>query len=321
MGFTTKSRSISVRKRSPADLHRVLARAEESGVAAQIVTAGSLAEVDEAASFQGPGLFCTAGCHPTRASEVEAFNGGSQAYMDALAERIAAHKSKVVAVGECGLDYDRLHFAPADVQRRVFDAQLTLAERLHLPLFLHSRAAHSDLVAILAPRLAALRRALSVPETANEHSPGSVGVVHSFTGTKEEASELVGLGLFIGVNGCSLKSEENLDVVRSIPIERLMIETGTLLLTDAPWCDIRPTHASAAVLAAARNANPGSPTYERAKPEKWRADAMVKGRNEPCAIIDVALVVSQLKGVTLAELAEHTFNNTQKLFNLDLYNK
>ena len=48
---------------------------------------------------------------------------------------------------------------------------------------------------------------------------------------------------------------------------------------------------------------------------------MVKGRNEPCAIIDIALVVSQLKGVTLAELAEHTFSNTQKLFNLDLYNK
>lgn len=190
------------------------------------MTAGSLAEIDEAADIKGNNLFCTAGCHPTRALEVEQYASGVSAYMDALADRIVAHKSKVVAIGECGLDYDRLHFCPADVQRRVFDAQLELAERVRLPLFLHSRAAHRDFVSILAPRLAGLRRALSADDSGNEHSPGSVGVVHSFTGTTDEAAELVRLGLFIGVNGCSLKTAENLDVVRTIPIERLMLETG-----------------------------------------------------------------------------------------------
>ncbi|WFD34494.1 hypothetical protein MCUN1_001335 [Malassezia cuniculi] len=283
------------------DLEQVLARAEAAGVAAQIVTAGSLSEVDEAAAISGRNLFCTAGCHPTRAVELESYPGGAAAYVEALAERVAAHKHKVVAIGECGLDYDRLHFAPAEAQKRAFDAQLELAERLRLPLFLHSRAAHSDLVSILAPRLAALRRALAAEEPADEHSPGSVGVVHSFTGTKEEAEELVRLGLFIGINGCSLKTEENLQVVRSIPLTRIMLET--------------------AVLAAAREANPDIPPGpDRVKPEKWRADALVKGRNEPSAIVDVALVVAQLKGVSLAELAEHAFNNTQRLFALDLYN-
>ena len=92
--------------------------------------------------------------------------------------------------------------------------------------------------------------------------------------------------------------------------------------TDAPWCDIRPTHASAAVLAAAREANPDvAVQFDRVKPEKWRHDALVKGRNEPSAIVDVALVVAQLKGVSLPELADQAYKNTQCLFALNLYNK
>lgn len=124
-------------------------------------------------------------------------------------------------------DYDRLHFAPADAQKTAFDAQLMLAETTRLPLFLHSRAAHADFVQVLRPHLAALRRNGGVSGEPNADELGCVGVVHSFTGTADELRELLSLGLFVGVNGCSLKTAENLEVVRQIPLHRIMLETGT----------------------------------------------------------------------------------------------
>lgn len=116
--------------------------------------------------------------------------------------------------------------------------------------------------------------------------------MHSFTGTKEEMLRLVDLGLDIGVNGCSLKTEENLEVVRHIPLERIQIET------DGPWCEIRPSHASAKYLKDA------PPLPKAVKKEKWQKGCMVKGRNEPIAIAHVAHVIAKIKGVSVEEVCE-----------------
>jgi len=119
-----------------------------------------------------------------------------------------------VAFGEFGLDYDRLFLTPKDQQLKYFELQLDLAVELQLPLFLHSRAASEDFERLLGARLPNLPKK---------------GLVHSFTGTMEEMRRMVDMGLDVGVNGCSLKTEENVEVVQAIPLERLQIET------DGPW--------------------------------------------------------------------------------------
>ena len=119
-----------------------------------------------------------------------------------------------VAFGEIGLDYDRLFLAPKDAQLSTFELQLEAAIRVQLPLFLHSRAAGDDFERLIGKKLPHLPRK---------------GLVHSFTGTLEEMQQLVAMGLDIGVNGCSLKTEDNLAVVKEIPLDRLQIET------DGPW--------------------------------------------------------------------------------------
>lgn len=136
--------------------------------------------------------------------------------LDALKElaRTTAAEGHTVAFGEIGLDYDRLFMSSKDKQLKYFEAQLDVATELHLPLFLHMRAAAEDFERLLKPRLAKLPKG---------------GLVHSFTGSMEEMRSLVDLGLHVGVNGCSLKTEENLSVVKEIPLDRLQIET------DGPW--------------------------------------------------------------------------------------
>ena len=116
--------------------------------------------------------------------------------------------------GEIGLDYDRLHYAEKDTQLKCFRAQLDVAVQLQMPLFLHSRAAAEDFEALLKERLDELPKR---------------GCVHSFTGTLDEMKRIVDMGFDVGINGCSLKTEENIAVVKEVPLERLQIET------DGPW--------------------------------------------------------------------------------------
>lgn len=126
------------------------------------------------------------------------------------------------------------------------------------------------------------------------------GVVHSFTGTAEEAKELVDLGLHIGINGCSLKTAENIEVLRSIPLEWLMLET------DAPWCGIKRTHSGYA------SVKTEFPTVKR--PDKQVHGSCVKDRCEPCHIVQVAEVVAAAMEVPLEELSAVTTANADRVF-------
>lgn len=192
-----------------ADRGEVLGRARRAGVARAIVTGTSVAASVRALELADslPGLFATAGIHPHHASE---FDAHSRAALEPL---LAAER--VVAVGECGLDYFR-DFSPRDDQLEAFGAQLELAADTGLPVFLHQRDAHEDFLRLLT----AVRDRLSG------------GVAHCFTGGPDEARSYLDLDLHIGVTGwiCDERRGAALRAaVTRIPLDRLLLET------DAPY--------------------------------------------------------------------------------------
>jgi len=272
------------------DLLQVKQRAFASGVEKIIVTAGSLTEARDALALArtDPRLFCTVGVHPTRGDELlqgdDAKNYLGQLLKVAEEGSSSGH---VVAIGECGLDFDRLQFCSKESQRRAFELQFELAEKTRLPMFLHNRNTGMEM-------FECLRR--------HRHR-FTTGVVHTFDGTAEELARYLELGLYIGINGCSLKTEENLQVMAEVPLDRLMLET------DAPWCEIKPTHAGARFLKP-------SP-FASVKPEHRaadRAEECVKNRSEPCHIARVLEVVAGYRGLSPAAVAQHAYANANKVF-------
>eukprot|EP00898_Chlorokybus_atmophyticus_P001064 jgi/Chlat1/1959/Chrsp157S02269 len=272
----------------PPDLHRVLGRAWDAGVERIMITGGTLAESGEAleSAESDARLYSTVGVHPTRTLELENAPD-AESYLASLTKlaKEGAARGKVVAIGECGLDYDRLQFSPKEVQIRWFERHFEVAQSTGLPMFLHLRAAAGDFVEALQRNRDRFRG----------------GVVHSFTGTADEAQQLLSFpNVYIGINGCSLKTEENLQVLDSIPVERMMIET------DAPWCDIRNSHAGS------KHITTKWPVKAK---EKWEEGSTVKGRNEPCHIRQVLEVIAGHKQIkNVAGLARMLYENTCRLF-------
>ena len=197
------------------DLDAVLERARAAGVVQMVVTGASREHSPMALALaqQHPGfLYATAGVHPHHAVE---YTDECDAQMRAL----HAHP-EVVAVGECGLDYNR-DFSPRPAQRRAFERQLQLAADLAVdgvgkPLFLHQRDAHDDFLAMM------------------RNFDGRLGpaVVHCFTADRRELFDYLDRDWHIGITGglCDERRGAHLrELVRHIPAGRLMIET------DAPY--------------------------------------------------------------------------------------
>ncbi|KFG47195.1 hydrolase, TatD family protein [Toxoplasma gondii p89] len=196
-------------------------------------------------------------------------------HLSKLASLIEKNRDRVVAVGEIGLDADRTQFCDLETQKKYFELQLLLSRYFRLPLFLHMRDAEAPFCEILARR--------------RELWEAEGGVVHSFTDSLAALNSVLSLSpaLHIGINGCSLKTEENLQVVKAIPLERLHLET------DAPWCDIRPTHAGFAILTR-ELPSIAAEEKKKQKPQNWNPETQIKNRNEPCNIAHVARIVRQL---------------------------
>jgi len=245
-----------------ADRAAVMERARHAGVAQMIVTGSSVEGTTKSIELvrQHPGtLFCTAGVHPHHAADL------TDTALPELEQ--LARDAAVVAVGECGLDYFR-DFSPRDLQRRAFHWQLELASKLRKPVFLHQRDAHDDFLAIL-----------------REHQAGLAGgVAHCFTAGEKERDAYLELGLHIGITGWICDERRGLhlrDVVKTIPAERLMLET------DAPYLlprDLKPAPKSR--------------------------------RNEPHFLPHVARAVASARGETLEPLAAQVLQTTRRFFGI-----
>ena len=197
-----------------ADADEVISRARQAGVSQIIVTGTTVEESRRALDLAArhSGLYSTAGVHPHHAREC---NSGTISSLKVLLE-----DPRVVAVGECGLDFNR-NYSPHPAQEACFLAQLELGLALKKPLFLHSRDAH--------PRFAQVLKSAKV-ETA---------VAHCFTGGREELHAYLDLGLYIGITGwiCDERRGRHLvELVREIPHDRLLLET------DSPYLTPRDLH-------------------------------------------------------------------------------
>jgi len=192
------------------DRAQVIARARQAGVSTLILTGTSLAGSRRALELAhaDASSWATCGVHPHDARHAD-----SPEALRSLDE--LAREPRCVAVGECGLDFDR-DFSPRPIQELVFEAQLELAAALKKPLFLHERAAHARFAAILGRWRPRLRAA----------------VVHCFTGTGDELDAYLAMDLHIGITGwiCDERRGSHLrKLVKHIPAERLLLET------DAPY--------------------------------------------------------------------------------------
>jgi len=194
------------------DRDRVIGEAIRAGVSRMILTGTSVAASAAATelSLARPGvLFATAGIHPHHASEFDRHS------IDALGSLLA--NPGVVAVGECGLDYFR-DFSPRTDQRKAFEAQLELAASAGLPVFLHERDAHADMLHLLG-----------------RHRPSLAGgVAHCFTGDLAQLEAYLDLDLFIGITGwiCDERRGGPLRAaVAGLPLDRLLLETDAPYLT------------------------------------------------------------------------------------------
>lgn len=196
------------------DRELVLKRADEAGVKKILCVGTKQVSSDDAVSFAAKygGVYAAVGVHPHDAKDGWGLIG------DLAGADASQGNSKLVAIGEIGLDYYYSH-SPRHVQLEALQAQIEIAIRHDLPVIFHVRDAYDDFWPIF------------------DSFKGVRGVLHSFTDTQANLEEGLKRGLFIGVNGISTftKDEARKAMYNTIPLNRLLLETDSPYLTPVPF--------------------------------------------------------------------------------------
>ena len=238
------------------DRDALLSALPERGVALVVCPGCDLASSEQSVALAGryPFLYAAAGYHP------ENLEGVSLSDLDGV--RALCGHEKVVAVGEIGLDYYWVKTPEGRAfSRDMFDAQLSLAEELDLPAIVHDRDAHKDSLDIVRAH------------------PSARGVFHCYSGSIEDAKVLVDRGWMLSFTGnITFKNARRApEILRWLPLDRLMLET------DAPYM----------------------------APEPWRGR-----RCDSTMIARSAETVAQLRGLTREEVEDITLENGKRFFSI-----
>jgi len=212
------------------DIEGVVERAGKSGVVKMINIGTSLHRSREAVELAGrfPNIWASVGLHPQDAGEV----GEVGSAIDSLRE--LAKNEKVVAIGEIGLDYysaksekQKVTSKEKEAQKKLFIAQLKLAEELKLPIICHVRDAWDDFFTIIQN---------SKFKTRNSSVRA---VIHCFTGDEKIAEKLIKIGFYVGFTGFITFNQEKFEHIRQsavrVPLDRILIETDAPFLAPEPY--------------------------------------------------------------------------------------
>jgi TatD DNase family protein len=238
------------------DLEGVITRARAAGVGVMQTICTEMEEFDEVSGIaeRYDGVYCSVGVHPNE-SEVK-----NRADLGELLKRTS--HPKVIGIGETGLDYHYTH-SSHEAQMDSFKVHINAARKSGLPLIVHSRDADEDTVGTLAAEM---------------KKGAFTGVIHCFTSTQYLADKALELGFYISISGIvSFKTAQPIrDVIKTIPLDRLLVET------DAPFL---------------------APVPHRGK------------RNEPAYTRHTNKIVAELKNISEEECAAATTQNFFRLFN------
>lgn len=240
-----------------ADLPQVLKAAEEAGVEAMLCCGANMETSASSVELanEHKNIYAAVGVHPHDAKELDE---------DALFTlEIMTKNKKVVAIGEIGLDYYR-DLSPRDLQRHWFIEQIKLANKLGMPIVIHDRDANGDVFEIL-----------------REYASFENGVqLHSYSGSAELARQYVKLGAYISISGpvTYKNASEKREVVKTVPIERILVETDSPYLTPEPKRGMR---------------------------------------NEPAFVAHTLEKVAELKGMDPVEAARITTENAYRFFRIE----
>ena len=259
------------------DYKEVIERSLNQGV--NLVNVGTQKDTSRKAielAHEFEGVWAVVGLHPIHTNKSyhepqelggnEGFTSRGEEFDHEFYKKLALDP-KVVAIGECGLDYFRIknnELGIKDKQKEVFIKQIELAKEVGKPLMIHCREAFQDLIEVLRTQVSLL------------NTPP--GIIHFFSGKKDEAKILLEMGFYFTFGGVITFTHDYDEIVKIVPLDRILSETDAPYVTPVPY---------------------------RGK------------RNEPSYVIEVVKKLAEIKEVSLGEITDQVFQNTVKIFSLN----